>query len=149
MSDNVDMEGQIRLLKAEAVRKDSLIKFQSETVDLGRTIIQCLDESYGFDAEMWDSVIHRTCNSLGVDYEYVVRFLVDSCGVDDDLFVHTFDVTVSMPMVITVRVEARNEDDARDKVYDVVNDYWPRDLIDSFDFDLDTSSVDVEYVEAV
>lgn len=134
-------------LRREIDVANRLTRIETERADLGCAAVSVLNDMLGFDFDVWHSVVTRVSTRMGVSTGVVEDFLVEHCDVAPEIFSKEFDVTLTIPMVVTVRVVARDEDDAHDHAYDVINDAWPRDLVDSYDFDLDCSGASIEYVE--
>lgn len=110
-------------------------------------VVAALDNRMGFNAETWEAVACEVQMNTEYSFDDVVQTLIGCCDVDPAMFNKPFTVSVTMPLYFAVQIDAPDEDTASDMVYDNLNNMWPLDIINSYDVDIDTSSIEITHIE--
>lgn len=112
-------------------------------------VIKYLDERFGFDAETWTSIINMVV-TIGVGHNRaafeIEDILTTFAGVDESMFLRSFVCDVTVPVYFSMRVDARDEDTAHDVAYEEIQNMWVRDILDSYDIDVDSSMIEITHI---
>ena len=115
--------------------------------DLACHVITAFVERFAPDEETWVDIISRVMVEHGVDRNEVVDFLTPLDVLPDEILYQEFYVQISVPMYLTVSVQARDSDHACELASDMIGGEWPQSIVDSYDWDLDLYGLCVNSVE--
>ena len=109
-------------------------------------VIKYLDERFGFDAETWHSIINVVVTIGDRSAFEIEDILTTFAGIDESMFLKSFVCDVTVPVYFSMRVDARDEDQAHDVAYEEIQNMWVHDILNSYDVDVDSSMVEITHV---
>lgn len=126
-----DAERDLCLAKAQVDHKDRIIQV------FGRMLEFMGDD---FSRSEWNDAI-SACQTMS--REQIIDLLIINNIVDSDMLVTEYLVTLTVPVSLTMRVEATDEQDAEDRALNEFDNCY----LSDYDLDCDSYNLEVTYVE--
>lgn len=109
-------------------------------------LIDALDQRFGFDDEMWRTVVAAVCEGNDRDAYEVQDVLTTFCGVEESVFMREFVVDVTLPVYFSMTVYAPHEDEADEVARNELGNMWASEILASYDIDADSSEITINNV---
>jgi len=97
---------------------------------------------------VWRDVVKALADNDRSEYE-IEDVLTTFCDVDESVFYREFVLDVTIPVYFSMSVYARDADAAHDTAYNEIQNMWHRDILNSFDTDVDSSGLEITNVAEV
>ena len=113
------------MLKEQVARLESNIEWMKKNnqrvVDVLSGVLYNVVDDGSIDADDVFHAINRLHEYVSIDKDTIVSILEDNDALPEGMLRREYDVRVTLPVTFTVKVEARNEDDAEEVALDEVN----------------------------
>ncbi len=148
---NVDrvriLEEQVATLERMVANNERTIAFNDDNMRVLGRAVGAFDAEFGDDS-FWQAFVEMMVGE-GHEISDIADLMTAYAGVDEDMFFKTFNVSVTVPVYVTLSVRAINDDDAEEKAQDLLGNTWLRDLIDEYDADFDSFNVSYDHIQEV
>ena len=152
MSHEVDWKARYDESCAQWAAKNDLVDRLSQDISLIAPMLL----SFVQHAEMHyehESIVdyaREAIDDTGIDVDKAIEIYESyGVGLDRSDFAREFEVSVTLPLYVSMCVSAINEDSAEEMVQEILDSMWISDIVNSYSVDFDSYNVSFDSVQEV
>ena len=142
-----DLKSQVETYEYQIRKKDASLKYLTDIINVlshwGMFIDGCIDNDMHRDA------LEYVTNNNGANWDANTcrETLVNYGCTRDSIHQRVYAVSVTVPMYLTLKVMATDEDHAHDVARDDIAHMWASDIVQHYEVDFDSYNITIDNVE--